>query len=74
MTITKIIGENGVLPKLCNNGACPAAIIAEDGHAYIQGYELAPAEKTELSAPPGEGFVKMPLATLQKIAAQVALR
>lgn len=72
MRIQTIIGENGAMPQLCKGGACPAAIIADDGNAYIQGYELAAGEKSELAAPKGEGFVKMPLATLKRIAAQVA--
>jgi hypothetical protein len=72
MKIKQILGENGAMPQLCNRGACPAAIITEDGHAYVQGYELTSGEKSDLSAPQGEGFVKMPLATLRKIAAQVA--
>lgn len=71
MKIQKILGENGAMPQLCNNSACPAAIIADDGNAYIQGYELGRAEKSALVAPQGEGFVRIPLATLKKIAAQV---
>jgi hypothetical protein len=72
MQIQTIIGENGRMPKLCRGGVCPAAVIAADGNAYLQGYELAEAEKNELAAPAGEGFVRIPLATLKKIAAQVA--
>ena len=71
MTIRSIIGEHGPLPALCNSGACPAAILADDGHAYIQGYVLMPEEQAALPAPVGEGFVRMPLATLRKIAAQL---
>ena len=71
MTIEKIIGENGQMNSLCKNSSCPAAIIAADGNAYVQGYELADAEKGDLTAPAGEGFVRIPLATLKKIAAQV---
>ena len=71
MKIQKIIGENGAMPRLCKGGACPAAIIAEDGNVYVQGFELAPSEKSALTAPQGEGFVRMPLATLRKIAAQM---
>jgi hypothetical protein len=71
MKIQKIIGENGAMPQLCKGGACPAAIIAADGNAYIQGYELAAVEKAALAAPQGEGFVRIPLATLKRIAAQV---
>ena len=72
MTIKTIIGEHGAMPQLCKNGACPAAIVAADGNAYVQGYALAEAEKNELTAPAGEGFVRIPLATLKRIAAQVA--
>lgn len=71
MTIKKIIGEHGAMPQLCKGGSCPAAIIADDGNAYIQGYELGAGEKAALTAPTGEGFVKMPLAVLRKIAAQL---
>lgn len=59
------------MPQLCNGGQCPAVIIGDDGNAYVQGYQLAAGESSELTAPVGEGFVKMPLATLRKIAAQV---
>ena len=59
------------MPQLCNGGQCPAVIIGDDGNAYIQGYELATGEKSALTAPQGEGFVRMPMATLRKLAAQV---
>ncbi len=72
MKIDKIIGENGRLPHLCKGGGCPAAIVAADGNAYVQGYDLAEAERANLDAPAGESFVRIPLATLKKIAAQVA--
>lgn len=71
MTIRKIIGEHGTLPKLCGNGNCPAAIIADDGSAYVQGYELNATERSGLTAPVGENFVRIPVAILQRIAAQV---
>jgi hypothetical protein len=74
MKIKQIIGENGAMPQLCKGGFCPAAIIAEDGNAYIQGNELTTDEKAGLTAPAGEGFVRMPLATLKKIAALVAMQ
>lgn len=74
MKIQTIIGENGTLSQLCKGGSCPAAIIAEDGNAYIQGYELETAEKAALAAPQGEGFVRMPLAVLRKIAEQVVTK
>jgi hypothetical protein len=71
MKIQKIIGENGALPMLCGSGQCPAAIIAESGDVFVQGYVPAPGEGAELAAPLGEGFVRMPRATFEKIARQV---
>jgi len=71
MKIEKIIGENGTLPKLCNSGACPAAIIADTGDVFVQGYVPAPAEQSELTAPAGENFVRLPRAVFEKIARQV---
>ena len=71
MKITTIIGEQGKLPQLCKNGACPAAIITDGESAFVQGYLLAETEQAELTAPAGEGFVRIPLAALKKIAAQV---
>ena len=71
MKIQKILGENGVMPQLCGNGNCPAAILAEDGNAYVQGYQLNDAEQAGLTAPSGEGFVRIPMAVLRKIAVQV---
>jgi hypothetical protein len=38
MTILKIIGEKGELPKLCNGGTCPTAILVEGDQVIIQGY------------------------------------
>lgn len=73
MTIQKILGENGTQSELCNGGSCPAAIIAGDGNAYVQGYRLDNEERDHLSAPAGEDFVRIPLATLKKIAAQVVV-
>ena len=72
MTIQKILGENGPQAELCNGGACPAAIIADNGNAYVQGYIPCPEAADVLTAPVGEAFVEIPLATLKKIAAQVA--
>jgi len=71
MTIQKIIGENGVQSELCNAGACPAAILGDKENAYVQGYNLTPEESATLGKPDGESFVRIPLATLKKIAAQV---
>ena len=71
MTIQKIIGENGTLPQLCRGGACPAAILADNGDVFMQGFIPAPAEGAELTAPAGESFVRMPRATFEKIARQV---
>ena len=69
MKITKIIGENGAMPRMCNKGACPAAILAENGDVFVQGY--IPVAGEELNAPIGEGFVRMPRATFEKIARHV---
>jgi hypothetical protein len=71
MTIQKIIGENGALPQLCGNGQCPAAILADNGDVFVQGYVPAPAEGDALAAPAGEGFVRMTRTTFEKIARQV---
>lgn len=70
MTIRKILGEHGPLSELCNGGSCPAVILTDGDSAYIQGYKLQEHE-TALTAPNGEDFVRMPLTTLKKIAAQV---
>ena len=71
MTIQKIIGEHGTLAQLCNGGACPAAVLTENGDVFVQGYVPEPAESGQLTAPGGEGFVRMPRATFEKIARQV---
>jgi len=71
MTIQKIIGEHGVQQQLCRGGLCPAAIIADNGDVFVQGFVPAPAEGAALTAPIGEGFVRMPRATFEKIARQV---
>lgn len=70
MTIQKIIGENGTLPQLCARGACPAAVLA-DNEVFVQGYMLQSAESSQLTAPEGEGFVRMSRSTFEKIARQV---
>jgi hypothetical protein len=70
MKIQKIIGENGVMPQFCNGGSCPAAVVT-DGDIFIQGYVPASGERSQLSAPSGEEFVKMPRAVFEKIARQV---
>lgn len=71
MTIQKIIGEHGAQPQLCNRGACPAAVLTESGDVFVQGYVPDAAESGQLTAPGGEGFVKMSRATFEKIARQV---
>ncbi len=71
MKIQKIIGENGTLPVLCNGGTCPAAILADNGDVFVQGYVPAAVEGRELIAPTGESFVRMPRTTFEKIARQV---
>lgn len=71
MKITHIIGEAGAQPRLCTNGNCPAALVAADGNVYVQGYQLTEAERAALTPPAGEGFVRIPLAVLKRIAAHV---
>jgi len=71
MTIKKILGENGPQQEVCNGGNCPAAVIADDGNAYVQGYIPDAEASNVLEAPTGEAFVRIPMATLRKIAAQV---
>lgn len=71
MTIKKILGEDGPQNSICNQGSCPAAIVADDGNAYVQGYNLNADENAALGQPAGESFVRIPMATLKKIAAQV---
>ena len=71
MKITKIIGENGVMVRPCNRGACPSAILTENGDVFVQGYIPSPDESGELEAPSGESFVRMSRATFEKIARQV---
>jgi hypothetical protein len=71
MKIKKIIGENGVLPKLCGRGACPAAIISVQGDVFVQGYIPSAAESRKLKGPKGESFVRMSRATFEKISRQV---
>lgn len=71
MTIQKILGENGPQQAMCSGGSCPAAIIADDGNAYVQGYIPGIEAANTLEAPEGEAFVCIPIATLKKIAAQV---
>lgn len=72
MKIQHIIGEHGAMPQLCKGGLCPTAIVTEDGHVFVQGYELTDTERAALSAPAGEGYVRMPLAVLRKLAAHVS--
>jgi hypothetical protein len=69
--IQKIIGENGTLPKPCARGQCPAALLFDNGDVFVQGYIPAPAEGAALTAPAGEGFVRMSRATFEKIARRV---
>lgn len=71
MTIKTIIGENGVMPQLCRGGACPAAVVTEEGDVFVQGFLPEAAESSHLTASGGEGFVKMSRATFERIARQV---
>jgi hypothetical protein len=70
MKITRIIGENGQQAALCNGNACPAFIETDDGHVLVQGARLNESERNQLTAPAHEDFVKIPVATLQRIVAQ----
>ena len=72
MTIQKILGENGPQQELCNGGSCPAAIVADDGNIYVQGYLPGQDASNVLAAPVGESFVSIPMDVAKKIAAQVA--
>ena len=71
MKIQKIIGEHGALSALCNGGTCPAAVITEQGDVFVQGLVPSQNEKSHLTAPSGEQFVKMSRTTFEKIARQV---
>ena len=71
MKIQKIIGENGQMPQLCNGGSCPSAVLTDGDSIFIQGYIPNQAERVQLTAPVGEGFVRMPRAMFEKIARQV---
>jgi hypothetical protein len=51
MKIQKIIGESGAMPQLCGRGACPAAILADNGDVFVQGYIPAPEDGAALIAP-----------------------
>ena len=72
MTIQKILGENGPQKELCNGGSCPAAIVADDGNIYVQGYLPGKEATKTLTAPAGESFVSIPIAVAKKIAVQVS--
>jgi hypothetical protein len=71
MKIQKIIGENGTLPQLCLRGACPAAVVMDNGDIFVQGYIPAAESGGLLTAPAGEAFVRMPRVVFEKIARQV---
>ena len=72
MTIQKIIGADGPRDQmLCRGGGCPAAILTEEGDLFIQGYVPSATERSQLSEPVGETFVKMPREVFVQIARQV---
>lgn len=71
MTIQKILGENGPMAEVCTGGACPAVIATDDGNAYIQGYIPGREASDAITLPEGEAIVRIPLATLKKLAAQL---
>jgi len=56
---------------LCRGGGCPAAILTEEGDLFIQGYVPSATERSQLSEPVGETFVKMPREVFVQIARQV---
>jgi hypothetical protein len=56
---------------LCRGGGCPAAILTDGESIVIQGYTLSAADRSQLTVPTGEDFVKMPKAVFEKIAHQV---
>jgi hypothetical protein len=71
MKIEKIISEKGVVPELCNGGACPAAILTDGDTVFIQGYIASAEDRNHLTGPAGEDFVKMPRAVFERIAREV---
>jgi hypothetical protein len=71
MKVQTIFGENGKLSQLCGNGQCPAAIISDNDEIIVQGYLLASGESSVLTAPAGEGFVRMKRKTFEAISRHV---
>jgi len=71
MTITKIIGEDGVRQSLCNGGGCPQVILTKDGHAIVQGSRLSTLESEAIPAPEHETQIKLPVALLQQMVANI---
>ncbi len=67
MKIQRIVGENGDLSAPCSGGTCPTAILTEENEVFVQGYVLSDSENEKLNAPPGEGFVRIPRDTFDKI-------
>lgn len=61
-----------VIDTSVGEGSCPAAIVADDGNIYVQGYLPSKEAAKTLTAPAGESFVSIPLAMAKKIAAQVS--
>jgi len=68
MTITKIIGEDGVRQDLCSGGNCPTLILNDADEVFVQGARLSAAEASQLTAPAHETYVKMPVAVLRQLA------
>lgn len=71
MKITRIIGIDGTMPQQCSGGCCPSLIETNSPDIVIQGYTLSKEERSALSNPEGEDFIKMPVATLQKLMANM---
>jgi len=67
MTITKIIGEDGVRQTMCSGGTCPTLILNDSGDVFIQGDRLSETEAAYLTAPKHETHVKMPVSALRQL-------
>jgi hypothetical protein len=59
------------MPQLCGRAACPSAILTDNGDIFVQGYLPETKESSQLTAPSGEGFVRMSRETFEKIARQM---
>ncbi len=58
----------------CNNGTCPTVFAIDEGkgEAVVQGYTVTDAEAlAQMSLPPGESAVRVPLRLLLEAAARL---